>query len=106
LPWCGEVFGELVGGRLLDARLDVICRTRDRAPLAYAFVEPVAAAHWIGVDQGSYTEVYEVLAGLPVRIATTTDVDTANARATFHVTQYDLHARQLVESRLEAAVAG
>jgi len=95
-PWCGEAFGAYVEGRLLDPRLDVICRDRTREPLAYAFVEPVAGAHWIGVDQGGYTEIYEVLAGLPVRVATTREVDLENA----------LHGRELVRGRLEAAVAG
>jgi hypothetical protein len=105
-PWCGEVFGALADGRLLDPRLDVICRDRKGAPLAYAFVEPVAGAHWIGVDQGPYTEIYEVLAGLPVRIAGTRHVSVANARATFEVTQYDVHGTELVKGDLEAAVAG
>jgi len=105
-PWCGEVFGALADGRLLDPRLDVICRDRKGAPLAYAFVEPVAAAHWVGVDQGRYVEIYEVLAGLPVRIAGTRHVSVANARATFEVTQYDVHGRELVKGDLEAAVAG
>jgi hypothetical protein len=105
-PWCGQVFGALADGRLLDPRLDVICRNRKSAPLAYAFVEPVAGAHWIGVDQGRYTEIYEVLAGLPVRVATARRVSLAHARATFEVTQYDVHGRQLVKGDLEAAVAG
>ena len=105
-PWCGEAFGAYVEGHLLDPRLDVICRDRSRAPLAYAFVQPVAGAHWVGVDQGSYTEVYEVLAGLPVRVATTRQIDVENARAAFAVAQYDLHGRELVRGRLEAAVAG
>jgi hypothetical protein len=105
-PWCGEAFGELAEGRLLDPRLDVICRDRNRAPLAYAFVEPIAGAHWIGIDQGRYIEIYEVLAGLPVRIAGTRDVDTEKARATFELRQYDVQGRELVRGRLEAAVAG
>jgi hypothetical protein len=105
-PWCGEAFGSYVNGRLLDPRLDVICRDRKRGPLAYAFVEPVAGAHWIGVDEGSYTEIYEVLATLPVRVETTREIDLENARAAFEVTQYDLHGRELVRGRLEAAVAG
>jgi hypothetical protein len=105
-PWCGEVFGALADGRLLDPRLDVICRDRRGAPLAYAFVEPVAGAHWIGVGRGRYTEVYEVVAGLPVRVATTRRISLERARATFEITQYDLHGRELVRGDLEAAVAG
>jgi hypothetical protein len=105
-PWCGEAFGAFADGRLLDSRLDVLCRDRRRAPLAYAFVEPVAGAHWIGVDQGRYIEIYEVLGGLPVRVASTRHVDAAAARATFEVTQYDLRGRELVRGLLEARVAG
>ena len=105
-PWCGEVFGALADGRLLDPRLDVSCRDRGAAPLAYAFVEPVAGAHWIGVGQGRYTEIYEALAGLPVRVATTRRVSPGRARATFEITQYDLHGRELVKGDLEAGVAG
>jgi hypothetical protein len=105
-PWCGAVFGELVDGRLLDPRLDVLCRTRKGAPLAYAFVQPVAGAHWIGVAQDGYTELYEVLAGLPVRIASTRDVSLDAARARFRVSQYDLVGRLLERGDLEAAVAG
>jgi hypothetical protein len=105
-PWCGLVIGEREAGRLLDARLDVTCRDREGHPLAYAFVEPIAGAHWIGVQQHGYVEVYEVLAGLPVRIATTRGIDLPRSRATVDTTQYDLAGRQLARSDLEAAVAG
>jgi hypothetical protein len=105
-PWCGTSVGRLVDGRLLDPRLDILCRDAEGRPLAYAWVEPIAGAHWVGVDQGSYTELYEVAAHLPVRIATTRHVDREASRATFEVTQYDLNGRELVSSRLEAAVAG
>lgn len=106
VPWCGTVFGRLVEGRLLDPRLDVRCKDRKGHPLGYAFVEPVRGAHWVGVDQGSYTEIYEVLAGLPVRVACARTVRADEARAEFEVTQYDLHGRELVKGRVEATVAG
>ena len=106
LPWCGTVFGELEDGRLLDPRLDINCRNRHGKPLAYAFVQPVAGAHWIGVEQDGYVEIYEALAALPVRVASTRGVTTVDARATFEVTQYDLEGRELVRGELEAAVAG
>ena len=105
-PWCGLVFGEREAGRLLDPRLDVNCRDHEGHSLAYAFVEPIVGAHWIGVQQQGYVEVYEALAGLPVRIATTTGVDLPRSRATLDVTQYDVAGRQLAHSDLEAAVAG
>ncbi|MDX6400548.1 MAG: hypothetical protein QOF27_1154 [Gaiellaceae bacterium] len=105
-PWCGASVGRLVHGRLLDPRLDILCRDREGRPLAYAWVEPVAGAHWIGVDQGSYTEVYEVLAGLPVRVATSQGIQLGRSRAIFAVRQYDATGRSLVKGPLEAAVAG
>ena len=106
LPWCGTVFGRLIDGRLLDPRLDVLCRDRKGHPLGYAFVEPVAGAHWVGVDQGSYTEIYEILAGLPVRVASARNIRAGKAKAAFDVTQYDFHGKELVKGRIEAAVAG
>jgi len=58
-PWCGNPAGLLFGGKLLDPRLDVLCRDPKGRPLAYAWVEPAAGVRWIGVDQGAYTEIYE-----------------------------------------------
>jgi hypothetical protein len=105
-PWCGSSAGRLFGGKLLDPRLDILCRDRKGRALAYAWVEPASGVQWIGVDQGRYTEVYEVLAGLPVRIASIRGVKAGRARATFDVTQYDAHGKELVRGKLEAAVAG
>jgi hypothetical protein len=105
-PWCAAVFGELVEGRLLDPRLDVVCRDPARRPLAYAFVQPEAGARWIGVREDGYVELYEVLAGLPVRVAGTRGVDLETARATFEVAQFDAEGHELVHGALEAAVAG
>jgi hypothetical protein len=105
-PWCGNPAGRLVGGKLLDPRLDVLCRDTKGRPLAYAWVEPAAGVRWVGVDQGKYTEVYEVLAGLPVRIASARGVQLSRARATFDVTQYDRDGKELIKGKLEAQVAG
>jgi hypothetical protein len=105
-PWCATVFGVLVDHRVLDPRLDILCRAHDGMPLAYAFVQPVPGARWIGVAQRGYTEIYKVLAGLPVRIASTRDVRLEQARAGFEVTQYDAKGQELVANRLEATVAG
>ena len=106
LPWCAGSAGRLVAGRLLDPRLDVACRDRDGRPLAYAWVVPAEGAHWIGVDQGRYTEVYEVLGRTPVRIATVRNIDLARSSATFMVTQYDSRGAALIKGKLEAGVAG
>jgi hypothetical protein len=103
-PWCGGSAGVLRQGRLLDPRLDVLCRTNDGEPLAYAWVEPVAGAHWIGVDHGAYSEIHEAVGGLPVRVATRRNVH--GSRAEFEITHYDLHGRELVKGTFEAQVAG
>lgn len=105
-PWCGAMFGELEAGRPADPRLDVLCVDRAYEPLAYAFVDPVPGARWIGVGQDGYVELYEVLGGLPVRIASTRGIDLENARATFSLTQYDAEGRELVRGDMETAVAG
>lgn len=105
-PWCSGSAGRLFEGRLLDPRLDIGCRDGNGRPLAYAWIEPVAGAHWIGVDQGGYTEIYEVLGGLPVRIATVREIDLARSRAEFQVSQYGIGGRELIRGRVEPAVAG
>jgi hypothetical protein len=105
-PWCGNAAGRLVSGKLLDPRLDVLCRDPKGRPLAYAWVEPAAGVRWIGVDQGTYTEVYETLAGLPVRIVSARGVQPSQARATFDVTQYDSNRKEVFKGKLETQVAG
>ena len=104
-PWCGVSVGRLFEGRLLDPRLDVGCRTHDGERLAYAWIQPVGGARWIGVDAGSYVEIYEVVAALPVRVATTHGIG-RHATAILAVTQYAADGTELVEQAVEAAVAG
>jgi hypothetical protein len=105
-PWCGGAAGRLHAGRLLDPRLDILCRDRKGDVLAYAWVEPAPGVRWIGVDQGKYTEFYEVLAGLPVRIASTRGIQVGRARASFDVSQFDKDGKELIKGKLEAQVAG
>lgn len=105
-PWCGSSAGLLFEGKLLDPRLDILCRDRKENPIAYAWVQPVMGAHWIGVVQGSYTEIYEVLGRLPVRIASARGIEAGRARAAFDLMQFDSHGKELIKGRLEAAVAG
>ena len=56
--------------------------------------------------QRGYVELYEVLGGLPVRVAGTIGIDLEQARARFDVTQYDAEGGELIHGELEAAVAG
>jgi hypothetical protein len=105
-PWCGGSAGHLADGKLLDPRLDIICRDREGHPLAYVWIEPIAGARWIGVDQESYVELYEVLGEFPVRVASTRDVDLGRSSALLVISQYDEHGNQLITGKLEARVAG
>ena len=105
-PWCSTAAGRLVEGQLLDPRLDLGCRDRAGRPLAYAWIEPVSGARWVGVGQGEYEEIYAVVGGLPVRIASKRRIDLGASRASFVVTQYDLGGSALLRGVVEAAVAG
>jgi hypothetical protein len=105
-PWCSTSAGRLLEGHLLDPRLDLGCRDRSGRPLAYAWIEPFSGARWVGVDQGTYEEIYEVLGGLPVRIAGSRRIDLGASEASFEVTQYDRSGSALLEGTVEAAVAG
>jgi hypothetical protein len=104
--WCGFSSGRLRDGRVNDPRLDILCVDRRGRHVASAFVNPVRGARWIGVDQGSYTELYPTAAGLPVRISSTRGVDFPRARATFRITQLGADGRVLAQARLTAQVAG
>jgi hypothetical protein len=105
-PWCGRSVGRLLHGRVIDPRLDILCRGQNGHPLAYVWVDPVRQAHWIGVDQGAYSELYEVLAALPVRVATNRGIELSRTRGRLDVTQYDIHGKPLLQGIIEAAVAG
>ena len=104
--WCGVSAGRLKRGRVNDPRLELLCRDRRGRHVASAFVNPRRAARWIAVAQEGFSELYPTAAGLPVRIATTSGVDYAHARATFHVAQLDAARRILERARIVARVAG
>ena len=69
--WCGAAYGMLAGGRLSDPRLDILCTTQDGRPIAFAWVEPAPGATYVAVREPGFVEVYRVVGGLPVRVATT-----------------------------------
>lgn len=103
--WCGYAYGRLLGGRLLDPRLDLTCTDRAGRPIAFAWIVPAHRTRYVVVAQHGYAEVYEVLAGLPVRV-TSQEVDVQESSATFCVTEHDRDGRLLRRYRVETAVAG
>jgi hypothetical protein len=104
--WCGLAHGTLRSRRLPDPRLDIGCVTRDGARIATAWVEPGDNTTYVVVAQDGYAEVYEIAAGLPVRIGSTRDVDVARSMARFEISENGGDGRLLREYPLEAAVAG
>jgi hypothetical protein len=104
--WCGTTYGKVSSGRLADPRLDVLCVTRDGEPIASAWVEAGVDATYVVVSEAGYAEAYEVAAGLPVRVASTRDVDRSRARATFEISEHDADGGLLRRYGLEAYVAG
>jgi hypothetical protein len=105
--WCGGAFGRLNYGRLRDPRLDLGgCSTRDEEPVGFVWVEPHQDARYVVVEQPGYAEVYRVAGDLPVRVATTSDVEMEGSRATFHLSEHDAEGQLLRRYEIEAAVAG
>lgn len=106
-PWCGHALGHLHDGRLLDPRLDLAgCATAAGDPLAFAWIEPRSRARFVAIEQGGYTESYEVVGDLPVRVTTTRSIDSENSRARFEVSEHDANGRRLRSYVLDARVAG
>jgi hypothetical protein len=103
--WCGAANGRVDDGKLNDPRLS-LCQDTDGDLTAFAWLEPQAGAEWVVVADAGYREVYEVAAGLPVRVTTTGGTEPASSRASFDVEEYDADGTQLREYLLEAAVAG
>jgi hypothetical protein len=101
--WCGQQAGELRGGHLADSRLDVGCQTGYRERMGFVWLEPDHAVRYVGVQQPGYTEVYEVAAGLPVRVSTN---DAGESMATLRYAEYDDHGVLLRRATLRAFVAG
>ncbi len=105
--WCGRVFGQLYAGELRDPRLDVgACTTRAGGVLGFAWIEPHTGVQYVVVEQSGYAEVYEVAGGLPVRVATTSGVETEVSRAAFDVSEHTADGTLIRKYRLVARVAG
>jgi hypothetical protein len=104
--WCGNAYGQLYGGRLRDPRLSIVCRTGDGEPTGSAWVSPGPGTRYVSVERGGFVEVFEVAGDLPVRVATTSGVQSEGSRATFELAEHDARGRLLRRYRLDTAVAG
>jgi hypothetical protein len=105
--WCGRALGRLEHGRLRDPRLDAAgCATPAGDTVAFAWFEPGPDTSYVAVGQPGYVEVYPVVAGLPVRISTTSKIDLQESRVRFDVSEHDAHGVLLGSSTLDARVAG
>ena len=104
-PWCARSVGRLVSGRLLDPRVDILCRDRRGDPVGLGWIEPAGGVRWVVVRSGSDVEVEQVAGHLPVRVATTR-VSIADSSATFAVTEYGADGKEVRRYRLRAGVAG
>lgn len=106
-PWCARSVGRLVFGRLSDPRVDILCRRGppDDGPIGFAWVDPTPTTRWLAVRNDGRTELYEVLAGLPVRVATTR-VEASTSSAVVDLTEYDAAGEVVCRRRLRASVAG
>lgn len=106
-PWCGRALGRVRDGRLLDPRLDLAaCSTSYSDPIAFAWVEPERGARYVVVRRHGFDEVYRAVAGLPVRITTTSDIDLETSSASFAVSEHDRSGRLLRSYTLRVRVAG
>lgn len=102
--WCGAANGRVDDDGLNDPRLD-LCSSADGELTAFAWVEPGLDTKWVAVADAGTREVYEVAAGLPVRVTTTENIDPSGS-ASFDVAEYAADGTKLREYVLEAAVAG
>lgn len=105
--WCGIALGRMRGERLLDPRLDIAsCTTQSDVPVAFAWVEPGPRTRYVAVDHEGFVEVYRVVAGLPVRVATTSGIDLETSSVSFAVSEHDADGRSLRAYTLRTRVAG
>jgi len=101
-PWCGSSGWGFRQGRVSDARLDICTDRRGRSVVAFGWINPLAHAKWIVVDQPGFREVYPVAANLPVRVSTVTEI---GSPTTFNTAQYDARGVLLKRQTVKAAIA-
>jgi hypothetical protein len=94
-------------GRLQDPRLDIAgCRSATAGAMGFAWVQPDSRTRYVAVEQPGYTEVFETAGGLPVRIATTTGIETDGSTARFDVSEHDASGALVRKYELRAIPAG
>jgi hypothetical protein len=103
--WCGGAVGHVRAGTLRDLRLD-LCTATDHSLTAFAWMLPRIDAHWVAVESQGEREIYEVVAGLPIRITTVDRIDAETSTASFRIEEYDRQGRRSADYELRAAVAG
>ena len=106
LTWCGVALGRMRGERLLDPRLDLAACTHSDEPVAFAWVEPGPRTRYVAVARDDFVEVYPVIAGVPVRVATTSGIDVDASSASLDVSEHAADGRSLRSYTLGTRVAG
>jgi hypothetical protein len=107
LTWCGVALARVQDERLLDPRLDLAsCSTPSGDSVAFAWVEPGPRTRYVAVGRDGFVEVYPVVAGLPVRLATTSGIDLGTSSASFDVSEHGAEGQMLRSYTLRTRVAG
>jgi len=105
--WCGVAYGLVVGGRVRDPRLDLAaCRNESDRTIAFAWIDPQPGTRYVVVRRHGFAEVYRTAGDLPVRVATTDDIDVARSRARFRISEHAADGRLLLRYELTAQTAG
>jgi hypothetical protein len=105
--WCGVALARMRGERLLDPRLDLAsCSAPSGDSVAFAWIRPGPRTHYVAIRRDGFAEVYPVISGLPVRVATTSGIDLDSSSGSFGVSEHDADGRVLRMYTLNARVAG
>lgn len=103
--WCSGAVGRQDPDGLSDPRLS-LCQNTSREVTAFVWIEPEPDTKWVVVSDAGLQEVYEVAAGLPVRVTMTGGAELERSRASFDIEEYAADGTKLRDYALEAAVAG
>jgi hypothetical protein len=102
LAACSAGTGDLRGSAVIDARLGV-CPAGGHRQIGVGYINPLAAARWIAVEETGYVELFPVVGGVPVQLTTR---NSHGSEATFRITQYSGDGYPLLEATVRTAVAG